>query len=676
MQKLQLYIEGQRVEMFEDETVSLTQSIQNVRDISKIFTDFSKTFSLPASKTNNKIFKHYYNYDIVEGFDGRKKKSASIELNNLPFRNGKVKLEGVDLKNNKAHTYKVTFFGSIVELKDILGEDSLSALIFTESNNKVYAPSNIQTALQLDPKTNDVIVPLITHTERLFYDSSNGSGSNIKGNLFYHTGTGNPVHGVKWSDLKYAIRLDTIIKAIEATYPINFSTDFFVNTNTPYYDLFIWLHRKKGSVESPSGLNSSIVNGWVATSLSDTQTRMASSSVLRVQGDVIKYPLFELTLTPNVGTAYSVSLQINGLEVYNTGTVSNSITIDKNDFNIAQGDYTVYISSDADIAFSSIVWDINYRPTGAEFYSDTYTTTGTYQHINAFNFNINQQIPEMKVIDLLTSVFKTFNLTAYVDKVTNEIVVKTLDNFYASGTSYDVTKYIEVDSSSINVALPFREINFEHGDTKTLLAKKHEQLFGKSWGKTEYTNGEKLDGEIYDIKTSFSELKNERLVNQNGSVDTTIQYGFFVDDNQESYYGLPLLFYPIRQTSATQISFLTSDTTRVPLTTYIVPSNSVSLSSAISKANINFNAETNEYQRTLPDDFTDSLFKVYYENYISSVFNSQNRITKVTAYLPLRILLKYTLADRFIINNRSFKINSINTNLNTGKSEIELLNDI
>ena len=664
--------------MFEDETVSLTQSIQNVKDISKIFTDFSKTFSLPASKTNNKIFKHYYNYDIVGGFDGRTKKDALIELNSLPFRKGKIKLDGVDLKNNKAHTYRITFFGSIVELKDLLGEDSLSALIFAESNNKVYAPSNIQDALQLDPKTNDVIVPLITHTERLFYDNSNGSGSNIKGNLFYHTGTGSPVHGVKWSDLKYAIRLDTIIKAIEATYSINFSNDFFVNTNTPYYDLFIWLHRKKGSVESPSGANASIVDGWDTQIDNDTKTKMSTTSLLSVSGNVLKYTLFQLILTPITNDAnipYSVSLQINGLEVYNTGTVSGTVLIDENDFNIAQGGYIVLISSESDINFSGIDWTIDYRPTASESYTITYSTFA-YSHINAFNFNITQQIPEMKVIDLLTSVFKTFNLTAYVDKVTNEIVVKTLDDFYASGVPYDITKYIEVDSSSINVALPFREINFEHGDTKTLLAKKHEQLFGKSWGKTEYTNGEKLDGEIYDIKTSFSELKNERLVNQNGLVDTTIQYGFFVDDNQESYYGLPLLFYPIRQTSATQISFLTSDTTRVPLTNYIVPSNSVSLSSAISKANINFNAETNEYQRVLPDDFTDSLFEVYYKNYITNVFNPQNRITKVTAYLPLRILLKYTLADRFIINNRSFKINSINTNLNTGKSEIELLNDI
>ena len=58
MQKLQLYIGTERVDLFKDETVSFTQTIQNVKDISKIFTEFSKTFSLPASKVNNKIFKY------------------------------------------------------------------------------------------------------------------------------------------------------------------------------------------------------------------------------------------------------------------------------------------------------------------------------------------------------------------------------------------------------------------------------------------------------------------------------------------------------------------------------------------------------------------------------------------------------------------------------------------
>jgi hypothetical protein len=50
MQTIELYIEGQRVDMFKDESVSLTQSIQNVKDISKIFTDFSKHLQYQLQK--------------------------------------------------------------------------------------------------------------------------------------------------------------------------------------------------------------------------------------------------------------------------------------------------------------------------------------------------------------------------------------------------------------------------------------------------------------------------------------------------------------------------------------------------------------------------------------------------------------------------------------------------
>ena len=223
--------------------------------------------------------------------------------------------------------------------------------------------------------------------------------------------------------------------------------------------------------------------------------------------------------------------------------------------------------------------------------------------------------------------------------------------------------------------LPFREINFEHEDTKTFLAAKHNQLFGKVWGKESYVGGEKLDGGVYNIKTPFSQLKYERLVNKNDGLNTTIQVGYFVDDNQESYFGKPLIFYPIKQSvTATSISFVTTETTHVEKTSYNIPSNSVSLLSGTSKKNINFYAELNEYTAT--SDFTDTLFEMYYKNYITSVFNTRNRITKVSAYLPLNILLNYSLADRFVINGNSYKINSLTTNFKSGKSEIELLNDL
>ena len=656
--------------MFKDESISITQSIQNVKDIAKVFTDFSKTFSVPASKTNNKIFKHYYNYDIENGFDARKKKDATIELNNITFREGKIKLEGVDLKNNVPHTYRITFFGNTVSLKDLLGEDKLQGLDLS-AYDAVYTNTDISTGLSTNPSTsgNDLIVPLITHTQRLFYDST--SGNHELGNVYYHTGSGGNNHGVLWSELKYALRVHKIIEAIEEKYEgITFSDDFFNTSNEHYYDLFMWLHRKKGDVENLSGVNESIVDGWLAPiqDYNDTLTKMVNSSTLGVIGDPFNYGVCTLGLDTLSTDNYSVSIQKDGVEVYNTGTVNGNQTIFVSDFGLEQGEYTVLIASDDDITFSSIEWDINYLS-----FNDTYDTadSGPYNYVSAFNFIISQQIPEIKVIDFLTGLFKMFNLTAYVEN--NIIVVKELNEFYNDGNSYDISKYVDVDKSAVNVALPYREINFSHEDTKTFLASKHNQLFGKEWGKESYVGGEKLDGSIYNVKTPFSQLKYERLINQNGGANTTVQVGYFVDDNQDPYYGKPLLFYPILN-SGTPISFLTSEITHIQITTYNVPSNSVSLSALTNKKNINFFAETNEYDNK--GSFTDTLFKLYYEKYITDVFNSTNRLTKVSAYLPLRILLNYTLADRFVINGRRYKINSITSNLETGKSELELLNDL
>ena len=671
MQKIQLYIEGQRVDLFDDESVVLTQTIQNVKDVQKVFTDYSKTFTLPATKENNKIFKHYYNNSITNGFDGRSRVSATLELNHLKFKKGKIKLEGVDLKNNVPSSYKVRFTGNTVTLKDLLGEDKLGALTDLNSNTLVYNAANVKSKLQANPATNDIIAPLITHTQRLGYNSN--SSANEEGNVYYESGGGANLHGVSWDDLKFAIRIDTIIQAIETNYNISFSDDFFTSTNTPYYNLFMWLHRKKGYVESPTATEvESLVNTWTTTTPILSITLMSNTSTLYVGGTPSRYTKLDLKLRTTSGFSYSVSVQLNGTQIYNSGSVTGDLDITKDDLGTSQGSYNVIIQSSQNITFSEVTWDIGYRLLAGLEVFNTYTSAA-FSHTNAFDFIITQQIPDLKIIDFLTGIFKMFNLTSYIDNDTDEVIVKTLDDFYAGGVSYDVTEFVDRSKSSVNVALPFKEITFEHGDTKTLLAAKHSQLFNKTWAKTEYTSGENLDGKIYKVKTPFSQLKYERLIDTNTSALTTVQYGFFVDDNQAPYYGKPLLFYPILQ-NTTSISFLDTTSSHLEVTQYNIPSNSVALSSSTSKYNINFNNEINEY--SLDNTFTNTLFEAYHKDYISDVFDATNRLTKVTAYLPLRILLNYTLADRFNISGTTYKINSIKTNMLTGKSDLELLNDI
>ena len=692
MQNIQLYIEGNRMDMFKDESVSLTQTIQNVKDIAKVFTNFTKTFSLPASKGNNKVFEHYYNYDIVDGFDARVKKNSTIELNYLPFEKGKIKLEGVDMKNNKPYAYRITFFGNTVDLKDVLGDDTLQALGWLDNFKKPYSSAGIYTGLvsgyditvDAVSYTKAIIAPLITHTTRLFYDSVNHTAEYPDpdgGNLYPHSsGGGSHHHGVYYGELKYAIRLHLIIKAIEQQYPeLEFTTDFFNTTNNAYYGLYMWLHRKKGDVNDPNQVLQ--YEEYIDFGLDTTMTNVtAQGEEIIVTGHTTGNKLSTtLNIRPNSAetSRYEVEVTRDG-STFATGSAENSDL--QLNMNLPNGTYKVLLKVTEEFVFgetgveNAVDWEFSdlLVPESHTFDVTQFTVPAE------FEFLPTKQIPTMKVIDFLTGVFKMFNLTAFVQD-DGKIKVQTLDSFYSGGTSYDISEYVDIDSSQVDIALPYREIQFQYKGLGTKLALQHEQLSnsGIGWGTLEYNanSGENLDGGIYTVEAPFEHMKYERLRDGNSTTTTTIQVGWCVDDNDDPYIGEPILFYPIYQQNQDNIRFLTGqDTGQQTTNDYYIPSNSFALSSSTSAININFNAELNEW--TSDNTFTDTLFDDYYTTYITDVFDIKRRLSKYKAFLPLKILRNYTLADRFVVNNRSYKINSITTNLGTGESEVELLNEV
>ena len=683
MQIIQLYIQGQRVDVFNDESVSITQTIKNTKDISQVFTEFTKSFSLPASKTNNKIFKHYYNFDIVGGFDARARVESEIELNNIPFQKGFIKLEGVSLKDNKPHTYKITFFGNTLSLKNLFGEDKLDALTWLDNFNTkpdttdlLYSPTDLKTYLttQVDKTIDSVVydnpiqVPLITHSQRLYYNS--GTSGQLNGNLYP---SGN--QGVKYNELKYAIRLPMIIKAIEQEYGIVFSSDFFTSSNAAFYDLYMWLHRKKGNIESPAQVQTEDLQ--VIFNTGGNSLAGSDGINITISGDATLGGDATVTFTPNSGdltVPYGYTIFKNGTEFI---SVSNVQGIQTENFTFVANDvYYVTMHVSQAISFDDIefeaVGDIQGEGTvTATFNSSILASTGNIP------FLIRQQIPEIKVIDFVTGLFKMFNLVAYVDN--DIIVVKTLDSYYSSGNSFDISKYVDVDSSEVNVALPYREVVYKYKGTKSYLSNIHSQLIGKEWGTIEYRgdSNTRFSGEIFKYETPFEHFKFERIFDIGLTTPTQIdtQWGYSVDDNQSPYIGAPYLFYLKFVSSGTAISYVDQvdgdnlPSNAVSISNYFIPLNSV-LGNTTSQS-INFFAEQDEYALAVNNN---SLFQNYHRNYISSVFNKSNRLTKITAYLPQRILMNFTLADTFVINSTEYKINSITTNLLNGESKIELLN--
>lgn len=665
MQSIQLYIGTDRVEMFDDESVSITQSIKNIKDISKVFTTFSRQFTVPASKENNKLFKHYYNYDIDSGFDARTRKDATIELNFLPFRDGKLKLDGVDMRDNKPYAYRVTFFGSVVELKEILGEDKLPSLDDLDIDFK-YDPDSLLANLKQLTSTNAAgssadgySLPLITHSQRLYYDS--GRESEQSGNLY---SGGSKVQGVKYNELKYAVRLDKIISAIESQYTdINFASGSFFDPleDTDIKHLYMWCHRKKGKIEDTSGTTIHIP----FTGSQSYSYFTGSTFTLGSAGDTLTLTVtpsndnvpFDLIINRN-GTLYERFSNVKGEQDFII--TDNSLITSGTYFTFQLMVYEQPLTADVSLEFLTTTAQTDTYSLTSELFDDTY------------RFNIQEQIPEMTVIDFLSSLFKMFNLVAYVDD-SGDIDVQPLDTYYQT-TEHDISKYVDVNKSSINVALPYKEIFFKYADTDTILAKQHlQQIRQVEWGGNEYSNGQNLDGSIYKVQPNFHHAKYEKLLDSyNLSVDTGIQVGYFVDDNEEAYLGKPLLTFINAKSGLKNVNFVklgevseitTSSTLNMPTNLKTIDTNSSN--------NIHFEVERNEFTN---QDATGTLFSRFYEDYIVNVFNTRNRLTKMSAVLPVGKIISIELSDIIVINGRKYRINSMTTNLKDGRTEFELTN--
>jgi len=553
MQKIVLYIKNsddvyKRVDMFNDETISLTSKIQDVRDIQKVFTDFSQTFTLPASKTNNKLFQHWYNYNIDNGFDARNRKDAVMELDFSPFRRGKISLNNVKMKDNKPFSYEVIFYGNTINLKDLLGDDELSTLGQLDDYTHDYTSTNVKNGLQSGLSSGKIIYPLISHTKRFYYDSAQSS-PNYSGNLYYNT-LQNGI-GLEFEDLKPAVKCLTIIEAIEDKYTtangyssnVVFTRDFF--SSTEFSNLFLWLSRNKGAIggdENQEETLSRICGSWGYSSGDLGFNISGDTWTVSTSGHTRRYDA-QLTIT-TTGANQTKPYSVKAID-YVTGNTIGQLSLGAG----ASRNFTVQLISTFELVNYQIKWivesdeTLSFTPTlnMTEYILDPITQTPTGTNTAVFNIGgsgltinttseiiITDNVPKLKTIDFLTGLFKMFNLTAYyIDDVADtdfgKIYVDTLDNFYLDAVnnpsegSYDITKHIDTKQLTIDRAFEYNEINFMYEKPSTLLSINHLEQFNDTFGNEEVRPTFVDRGTKYEVKAPFEHMKFERIIDINKS---------------------------------------------------------------------------------------------------------------------------------------------------------------
>ena len=124
----------------------LSLSFQNfdVRDFNSRSGSFSKTFKIPASKNNNRLFNHIYRDGNIDNNNVLKNIPSTIYADNIPIITGKLRVTQI-YKNTEVLEYECIFLGDNMDWADAIKNLNLDELEFSSTAYSEY-PNN-------DPKT-------------------------------------------------------------------------------------------------------------------------------------------------------------------------------------------------------------------------------------------------------------------------------------------------------------------------------------------------------------------------------------------------------------------------------------------------------------------------------------------------------------------------------------------
>jgi hypothetical protein len=661
---IEIYIGSEKLDTFKDEDVNITLSIQNIKDISRLFTDFTQNFQVPASRQNNDVFKHYYNADIDGGFNASLRQDATIFMNKELFREGSIELMSVDMVNGRPSAYEIVFFSAGVNLKDLFGDDELTDLDLSAYDH-AYSGSVIRGAMEgtTPLHSGNVIYPLISPVADWHYDSS--SSDHNPNDIAYHTQ--NDDHGLDYYELKPAIRISKLIDAIESKYGITFTSTFF--TDSKFTDLFLWAHRREGYMflNQKDGFKAQVIDFTAKTgdfNLSDdTTTNAVGNSGIIWEYSILSADDYQVHFFVNgvYETSRSHSGQVSFQQVYISGLkggdkvqmrFSPPADWDGNSITLGQV-----------ICEGRTLFGNNFIFTCERLTTQTFTT----------DVNMSNQMPEQKVYDFILGLVKMFNLVIEPTSRT-KFIIEPLDDWYALGSNYDITDHVDISSEKVTRPELYKRLSFNYQEAGSYIEEAYRNTNGGvGYGdlRADFT----FDGGELNTESTFELMNYQKLDDpSNGVVNFLV--GKSIDKEGDPYIGEPVIFYSpaTLNISAYPIGFLdeTGLTTTASNQVYLCANiNNRTASGVTQMLTYGLNVDPLHEQ-----SFSQTLYNQFWEDYITDLYSTSRRVYSMKAILPFKVAAQLRMNDKLDISGRRYIINQIKINLRTDEATLELLNDV
>ena len=669
--EVRIFIEGQQIDLFNDETIEVNSSVQNIADISKTSTDFSQAFTIPATTRNNAIFQHFYQSDVDGTYNFQERKDGYIEIDMTTFRRGRIQLEKSNVKNGQVENYTITFYGQLTSLKDLFGEDKLSDLDYSSVDQAVNL-TTIQFYIEGLLGFTDIAYPLISSSE--FWQYNTGSANGTTPSWFVPTATSEidtVLGAIDTSELFPALRLSRIMQLIELRYGITFSSNFFSTDN--FRNAYLWYKNKDRFeiMSTPQTLNFTTFLGQTGTfpngvpmvsfvdTINNTILIQATTNAGNGGGHAVKLELISPpTLIPYFVDVYSNGNLVQSIQGDGTGALFN--IVHQPDVLGLNNTYFFQIRAQSTI---NLDFDIYYFYEGIFGISiSPVAKWNTASIVNIPTTSLQRNAPDLKVSDFFSGLLREFNLTVTGTDTPNEFLVETLNYWYASGNVFDITNFTETTSIDIERVKLYKKISFRYQPSESITNKYYLQTGLKEYGNTEQPYP--YDGGELNIDVPFENLMFSKYTG------TNVQVGFAINSALAPYIPKPCILYYSQDVVATNPIYIKDSTGNLTCNSVQIFGQDTNVGGV--DYSLNFSPETSTYLG-IPID--QSLFATYYFDYLANLFDPKNRLTNVKAVLPISILTSLQLNDRLIIRDKRYIINDFKTNLTTGETIFNLLND-
>ena len=124
-----------KLDLYKEEPIKITQSIEDVNEITQVDSNFSRQFRVPATQTNSKVFKWWYEANTVD-FDITRRVRAEIHVDGILYKSGHVRILSA-YKNKKTSKVdlELVFLGETKDFAAQLEDITLDRLNLTHLNH-------------------------------------------------------------------------------------------------------------------------------------------------------------------------------------------------------------------------------------------------------------------------------------------------------------------------------------------------------------------------------------------------------------------------------------------------------------------------------------------------------------------------------------------------------------